>query len=64
MWNRAFMRLLSLSFMSLFVIGLLWDRDRRKGESSGRKPMPGKSKEIGRDPASDHRRADASPFHN
>jgi hypothetical protein len=62
MWNRALMRLLSLSFMSLFVIGLLWDRAGRGGEASEHKPMPGKSKEISCDPAIDHLPADASPF--
>jgi len=45
MWNRTLMRLFSLSFMSLFVIGLLWDRNSRQGEASGHKPMPDKRKD-------------------
>jgi hypothetical protein len=45
MWNRALMRLFSLSFISLFVIGLLWDRDSRQGETAGHKPIPDKRKD-------------------
>jgi hypothetical protein len=45
MWNRALMRLFSLSFISLFVIGLLWDRDSRQGEAAGHKPIPDKRKD-------------------
>ena len=29
MWNRAFMRLLSLSFTAFFVVSLLWRETRR-----------------------------------
>jgi hypothetical protein len=57
MWNQALMRLLSLSFMLLFVTGLLWDQDGQQGEASGQKP---KSKEISRAPTIDPARGDGS----
>ena len=38
MWTRTLMRLLSLSFMSFFVIGLLWEEARRQNRPAGRKP--------------------------
>jgi hypothetical protein len=38
MWTRTLMRLLSLSFMSFFVIGLLWQEGRRPSPAAGRKP--------------------------
>ena len=38
MWTRTLMRLLSLSFMSFFVIGLLWQEGRRPRPTAGRKP--------------------------
>jgi len=43
MWSRVLMRLLSLSFMSFFVIGLLWPEVRRPGEARRRKPVAGKA---------------------
>jgi hypothetical protein len=38
MWSRVLIRLLSLSFMSFFVIGLLWPEIRRQGKTR-RKPV-------------------------
>jgi hypothetical protein len=38
------MRLLSLSFMSFFVIGLLWEEGRRQNAPTGRKPAAGARK--------------------
>jgi hypothetical protein len=37
MWPRTLMRLLSLSFMSFFVIGLLWEETRRQNAPAARK---------------------------
>ena len=37
MWKRAFMRLLSLSFMTFFITGLLWQEGRRREEPAARK---------------------------
>ena len=37
MWTRTLMRLLSVSFMSFFVIGLLWEEARRKNAPTGGK---------------------------
>jgi hypothetical protein len=37
MWTRTLMRLLSVSFMSFFVIGLLWEEARRQSAPAGRK---------------------------
>jgi hypothetical protein len=37
MWTRTLMRLLSLSFMTFFVIGLLWEETRRRNTPAGRK---------------------------
>jgi|HubBroStandDraft_6_1064221.scaffolds.fasta_scaffold840555_1 hypothetical protein len=37
MWTRTIMRLLSLSFISFFVIGLLWEEARRQSAPAGRK---------------------------
>ena len=37
MWTRTLMRLLSLSFMSFFVIGLLWEETRRQNAPAARK---------------------------
>ena len=48
MWNRALMRLLSLSFMSFFVVGLLWEEGRRRDEAAERKPACDKRKEKAR----------------
>ena len=45
MWNRALMRLLSLSFMSFFIVGLLWQEGRRQGETIGRRPVPSERKD-------------------
>jgi hypothetical protein len=45
MWSRALMRLFSLSFISLFVIGVLWDRDNRRSEATGHKPAPDKRRD-------------------
>lgn len=39
------MRLFSLSFMGLFVIGLLWEQGRRQDDAAGRKPAPNKRKD-------------------
>jgi hypothetical protein len=38
------MRLLSLSFMSFFVIGLLWEEGRRQNEPTARRSAPGPRK--------------------
>ncbi len=53
MWNRVLLRLLSLSFMSFFVIGLLWQERRRPGQVSG--PDPGKDRPRRRDTIAEHR---------
>jgi len=53
MWNRVLMRLLSLSFMSFFVIGLLWQEGRRPGKAA--RPAPAKGKPRRRDTVADHR---------
>jgi hypothetical protein len=45
MWNRALMRLFSLSFMSFFIIGLLWEEGRRRDEAAERKPVQDKRKD-------------------
>ena len=45
MWNRALMRLLSLSFMSFFIMGLLWEEGRRQKDTAGRKSVPDKRKD-------------------
>jgi hypothetical protein len=45
MWRRTLMRLLSLSFMSIFVIGLLWEEGRRPRETVGHKPLPSKPRD-------------------
>jgi hypothetical protein len=42
MWSRVLIRLLSLSFMSFFVIGLLWPEIRRQGKTRRRKPVADK----------------------
>jgi hypothetical protein len=34
MWKRALMRLLGFSFMSFFIVGLLWEKGRRRDEST------------------------------
>jgi hypothetical protein len=34
MWKRALMRLFGLSFMSIFVVGLLWEESRRRDETA------------------------------
>jgi hypothetical protein len=34
MWKRALMRLLSFSFMSFFIVGLLWEEGRRRDKST------------------------------
>jgi hypothetical protein len=38
------MRLLSLSFMTFFVIGLLWQGGRRQNAPAGRRPAAGTRK--------------------
>lgn len=40
MWNRAFMRLLSLSFMAFFIAGLLWHEGARDQKASAKKQDP------------------------
>jgi hypothetical protein len=45
MWSRALMRLFSLSFMSFFVLGLLWEEGRRRDETADGKPVPDKRKD-------------------
>jgi hypothetical protein len=45
MWNRALMRLFSLSFMSFFIMGLLWEECRRRDQTAGRRPVPDKRKD-------------------
>jgi hypothetical protein len=55
MWNRLFIRFLSLSFMSFFVIGLLWQEGRRRGEPAGRRPVAGKPAAETARPAADRR---------
>jgi hypothetical protein len=49
MWSRALMRLFSLSFMALFVLGLVWDEGRRHEQTAGRKPVPASAGTEGRD---------------
>jgi hypothetical protein len=44
MWTRTLMRLLSLSFMSFFVIGLLWQEGRRRNAPAARRPAVGARK--------------------
>jgi hypothetical protein len=53
MWNRLLLRLLSLSFMSFFVIGLLWQEGRRRGQVD--RPDTGKDRPRRRDTIAEHR---------
>jgi hypothetical protein len=53
MWSRVLMRLLSLSFMSFFVIGLLWQHGRRPGEAGRQNARKGKPRR--RDTVADYR---------
>lgn len=39
MWNRAFIRLLSLSFTAFFVVALLWREERPPNDAAkGKQP--------------------------
>ncbi len=54
MWTRTLMRLLTLSFMFFFVIGLLWPEGRRQNAPAKRTPAAGTRKgETAAPPATD-----------
>ena len=52
MWNRAFLRLLSLSFTAFFVVALLWRESRPRGAAAPRKRTQAAPGNTPSDPAS------------
>jgi hypothetical protein len=40
MSNWALMRIINISFISIYVAGLLWEEHRRRREAAGRPPRP------------------------
>jgi hypothetical protein len=54
MWNRAFMRLLSLSFTAFFIAGLLWRESRPRDEAATKPSTPPRPDRDGTSAAQAH----------
>jgi hypothetical protein len=40
MSNWALTRLFNISFISIYIVGLLWEKSRRRRQATGRPPRP------------------------